>query len=59
MSSSLVWTVTMALILPTTGRDSPIRETAVNIKVLQIGLIILLGIIVYLKFPKQDILGIM
>jgi len=49
----------MALILPTTGTDSPISEIAVKIKVLQIGLIILLGIIVCLKFSKQDVLGIM
>jgi hypothetical protein len=59
MSFSLVWTVTMALILPTTERDGPISETAANKKVLQIGMIILLGIIVYLKFSKQDVLGIM
>ena len=59
MPFSMVWTITMALILPTTGTDGPISEIAVKIKVLQIGLIILLGIIVYLKFPKQDVLGIM
>ncbi len=44
----------MVPIFPITGRDGLIGETALNNKILQIALIILLGIIVRLKFSKQD-----